>query len=390
MVKGKDQTYARDSNVKAVFRLLSENDLSCSELAEITGLSKPAITNITLEMFRLNLIKAGVKTDGGKLALGRKRTYLTINPDFGMVAAVDFSTVVITIRLCDMVGNTIEQRQLADSEFISEEILENITTLLREMLALPSVEGKELLSLCIAASGMVDSRNNRIVVSPKFQACKDINLCEYFSQRFSCRVELKNDMNLALLSECRRGKLKGVSNAAMLYVDSGIGGALLIDDKVREGERGFAGEFGLITVRKGRKKLPIDAVCSINAIKDSIRERGIPDCLSENFHFADVVTAYYNGDKTVVSAVEESAEVLSEVIGNLFVGLDCRKIIISGRVIRLGETYLNKLRVGLRRQDYCVEFSGLNGNGPIMGAIFEAVNIALDVVIARRLNTRNR
>ena len=148
--------------------------------------------------------------------------------------------------------------------------------------------------------------------------------------------------------------------------------------------------------KKGAEPAPYDPIRETGAVlTDS--GRGKIECLTvigqiEGHYLLgdNAKTTKYEHVIPLLAAVEESAEVLSEVIGNLFVGLDCRKIIISGRVIRLGETYLNKLRVGLRRQDYCVEFSGLNGNGPIMGAIFEAVNIALDVVIARRLNTRNR
>jgi glucokinase, ROK family protein len=382
MIHGKDQTYARDSNMKAVFSLLSEEELSYSELANKIGLSKPAMTNITSEMFGLNLIKQAEKCDNSKNTLGRKRSYLTINPLSAIVGAIDFSTVTIQIRIADMAGNTIIQRLLPDSEFVTEEVLDKIVVLMNEMLSEPVLEGKQLLAIGLAVSAMVNKDTGKITKAPKFDACKNIDLCEYFSSEFHCAVQIKNDVNLALLSEHRKGKLRGVRDAVLLYVDSGIGGAILIDDKVREGEHGFAGELGLLTIAKDGMVNYLDDICSINAVKRSISENGGSPMLPEHFRFKDVKNAYLSGDKLVVKCVEESAVLLSGIIRNLCRILDCSKVIIAGRVRLLGENYLRKLSG--EADEYEVSFTQLGDDGVIVGAVYDAIQLALGIIIKNR------
>lgn len=382
MIKGKDQTYARDSNMKAVFSLLSEEELSYSELANKIGLSKPAMTNITSEMFRLNLIKQAEKCDNSKNTLGRKRSYLTINPLSAIVGAIDFSTVTIQIRIADMAGNTIIQRLLPDSEFVTEEVLDKIVVLMNEMLSEPVLEGRQLLAIGLAVSAMINKDTGKIIKAPKFEPCKNIDLCEYFSSMFHCITQIKNDVNLALLSEHRSGKLKGVHNAVLLYVDSGIGGAILMDDKVREGEHGFAGELGLLTIAQENEINYLDDICSINAIKRAIGKNGGSPMLPEHFRFRDVKNAYLSGDESVIKCVDESARLLSLIIRNLCRVLDCSKVIISGRVRLLGENYLKKLSKA--EDDYEVSFTQLGDDGPIVGAVYEAVQSALTIIIRNR------
>lgn len=108
MIIGKDQTFARDFNMKAILQLLQRENMSCSELADKIGLSKPAMTKITAEMYELDLIKTQSKQQTYKKELGRKRVNLMVNPNFGVVAVIDFSTVSIKICVADMQGTVIE------------------------------------------------------------------------------------------------------------------------------------------------------------------------------------------------------------------------------------------------------------------------------------------
>jgi glucokinase len=67
-------------------------------------------------------------------------------------------------------------------------------------------------------------------------------------RRLGVRVFLDNDAKVAALGEKWLGAGRGVDNMAMLTLGTGIGGAIVLNDKIFYGMTGMAGEFGHVTV----------------------------------------------------------------------------------------------------------------------------------------------
>ena len=389
--KGQNQTIVRDNNMKLILFSLLENSMSCSDLAEKLLLSKPAMTKITSEMLELGLIVSNGSKDRRSYALGRKKSYLAINENVGVVAAIDFSTVDIRIGLYSLSGQEILVRELIDSEFITEEILGKVADILTSLLQDKCVQGRELLCLCIGASGKVDKRTGDIVASPKFYNCRDINLKEFFEKRFDVKVLVKNDMDLSLLAEKKYGALRGAdkNDAVLLYIDSGIGGAILSDGNILSGRNGFAGGFGLaVTVDDDGSEQPYDCIVSINALKDKIRsyqrESG-EQIFAEKFRFRDVVKKFQEGQPAVRKIVLRSADIVARLIVSLIDILDTDRIILSGRVRAFGDAYLQQIKGNemLAARSAEVLFSRTD-NSVLLGAVFHAIEAAFDILITRR------
>lgn len=389
MIKGHNQIKARSSNLKSILQIIRNGKVSCSDIAEQINISKPAITMITTELVKLNLIKTNdVNMHANSGLLGRKRVYFEVNADLGVVAAIDFSSVTTKIVLSDMVGKIVATDTLADCEVITDKNLENIAAKLQAMLS----NGKynNLLAICIGASGKVNKYTHKVTESYKLSFC-ETNIVEYFSNCFSCAVEVENDINLSLLGEKSFGNLKNNNNDAVyMYIDSGVGGGIYANNKIIEGNNGYAGEFGsIITTDEDGQRRPFDVVCSINSLKIRIRQRlaeGLKSSLPDNFHFADVVTAYLCGDKVVCEVIEQNAKIVSSLLYNFAVIFDCGNIIIGGRVCALGDRYLNILKQSLK--DYAppieIGFAAHNGMGVIMGAISTAIDCAADGIVNKR------
>ncbi len=62
------------------------------------------------------------------------------------------------------------------------------------------------------------------------------------------RVHLANDVSMALVAEHQLGRARGVGNVLQLSVGTGVGGALMLDGRLRHGPHGLAGEFGHMEV----------------------------------------------------------------------------------------------------------------------------------------------
>lgn len=91
---------------------------------------------------------------------------------------------------------------------------------------------------------------NRAVISqsPNFPGWKDVNLRGPLEEKLNLRVALENDANVAALGEFWLGIGREVDSMVLLTLGTGIGGGIIIDGRIWQGEWGMAGEIGHITV----------------------------------------------------------------------------------------------------------------------------------------------
>ena len=71
---------------------------------------------------------------------------------------------------------------------------------------------------------------------------------DFMSERLGLEVHVDNDANAALLAEHRYGAARGIADAILLTIGTGVGGALLLDGRLYRGGSGFAGELGHMVV----------------------------------------------------------------------------------------------------------------------------------------------
>lgn len=67
-------------------------------------------------------------------------------------------------------------------------------------------------------------------------------------------VAVDNDVNVGTLAELRLGSAQGSADALGIFVGTGVGGAVVLDGKLRRGPTGVAGELGHVVVRQGARK----------------------------------------------------------------------------------------------------------------------------------------
>lgn len=67
-------------------------------------------------------------------------------------------------------------------------------------------------------------------------------------QALGVRVLLENEVNLAAVAEHRLGAAAGRADFVLLWLDEGVGGAVVLDHRLRRGSSGGAGELGWLEV----------------------------------------------------------------------------------------------------------------------------------------------
>jgi len=224
----------------------------------------------------------------------------------------------------------------------------------------------DVAAVGVGAAGFVDASRSIVQFSPHLN-WRHEPLRDALMARIPLPVVVDNDANAAALAECRFGAGVGHRLVLCVTLGTGIGGALVIDNRVFRGANGMAGEFGhMQMVADGHRCECGNRGCweqyaSGNALVRDARELVIADS-----PVAHTLRDMVQGDASKLSGplVTEAAragdplaaELLADIGGWLGVGLagmaaafDPSCIIIGGGVSEAGHLLLEPTRTAFAR-----------------------------------------
>ncbi|MCR5369958.1 MAG: ROK family glucokinase [Clostridium sp.] len=177
-----------------------------------------------------------------------------------------------------------------------------------------------------------------------------------------------NDANVAALGEVWRGAGKGRKNAVMVTLGTGVGGGVVLNQKIVAGTHGMGGEIGHIHVRDedqdtcncgGRGCL--EQIASATGIVREARRllRENPETESplrglEELTAKDVCVYAAQGDELSLKALDIMAFYLGRALAGIAMVVDPEVFIIGGGVSRAGKFLNDKI------EKYYHEFAPLS------------------------------
>ena len=105
-----------------------------------------------------------------------------------------------------------------------------------------------LLGIGIGVPGIIDMDRGMLRESPNLPGWHDYPVQEEIQRRLGTKVVLENDANAAALGEAWLGAARGFNSACMITLGTGVGGGMVLDDRIWHGMTGMAGELGHLTV----------------------------------------------------------------------------------------------------------------------------------------------
>lgn len=129
-------------------------------------------------------------------------------------------------------------------------INDNIVSILEEF-DLSDVKG-----IGLAIPGPVDAEKNVITQATNIPGCENYPFADNIEKQFGIKVILDNDANVAGLAESLFGAGRGYHTVYFITHSTGIGGALIINNKIHSGHKGYAGEIANVIVDPNAKQYP--------------------------------------------------------------------------------------------------------------------------------------
>jgi len=200
--------------------------------------------------------------------------------------------------------------------------------------------GKQVSALGAGCGGPMQFPSG--VVSPLFiPQWRDFALRDRLASSFGVEAVVDNDAKAMALGEWWRGAGRGSRNMLGMVVSTGIGGGLIIDGRLLDGEHGHAGHIGHVNVgpdgpvcRCGARGC-LTGVASGAAIARRIAEArgsGEPTGLKEGATAEDAAHAARAHDALAARLFAEAAAGLGRGIASTVSLLDLDRVVIGGSI----------------------------------------------------------
>jgi glucokinase-like ROK family protein len=394
----------RNFNKHAAVELIrfAGKGISRTDLADQLGLTKAAVTIIVNDLISNNII---IETESRSTSSGRRPVVLEINPNQGLVAAIDMGATHLSVALGDFSARILEEVEVAFRIDQGPEIcLQEADRLLHEILQKRGLRTADLAGIGVGVPGPVIAEEGWVMAPPIMPGWDRFPIRTTLEKKWKTAITLNNDAELGALGEWAYGAGRGEKNLAFIKVGSGIGAGLIINQQIYGGTTGSAGEIGHLTVDENGPLCTcgnhgcLEAFAGGHAIASQARKlvsSGKRTLLSEkdidSLNAQDVAEAARRGDLPAQEIIKRSGTYIGIAIAGLINLFNPSTVIIGGGVAQVGDLLTGPIRQAVRERSLRASEHGvrittamLGRRSSLIGALVQAINIAIHDTIERR------
>ncbi|MBN1366815.1 MAG: ROK family protein [Dehalococcoidales bacterium] len=264
---------------------------------------------------------------------------------------------------------------LTHAEEGPQAVIEYIFKAIDRVLKESGLDITQLHSISIASAGAINTKNGIVTLSPNLPGWQNIPLAEKIQKKYPVSVFLLNDANAAAIAEHRYGAGRGTRHMIYITVSTGIGGGIIINNKIYEGASGGAGEIGHMSLDAKGPKCNcgntgcMETLASGTALAKEAKRRikgGEESLLSgmvkgkiEKITGKEIGEAAEKGDVVAIASINRIAGYLGVGLVSLVNIFNPEMIVIGGSVAKLGERLLSPARQIVRERAYPLHASAV-------------------------------
>ena len=237
-----------------------------------------------------------------------------------------------------------------------------------------------LSGICISTAGMVDCEKGEIIhASDLIPNYTGTQIKKTIEDIFSIPCEVENDVNCAGLAEYFSGSAKGSSISLCLTIGTGIGGSIIINDRVFHGFSGSACEVGYMNMFKGKFE---DLGATSILVKKVAK---LKNCSENHIDGKLIFEMAKNNDKDCIKAIDEMVDVLGMGIANICYVINPEVVVLGGGIMAQKDYLYDKIRLSLDKyliptisSKTKLEFAKNQNKAGMLGAYYNFISIHKD------------
>jgi N-acetylglucosamine repressor len=333
--------------------IYGRSTISRVELAELTNLSRPTVTEVTQTLLQRGLvIEVGREEQNHKV--GKKATLLQFSEDNNQLVSVAIGDTRIVASLMNLRAQIQHQVTVSRSGIRSQQLLDLLISSIEEMV---SKATRPLLGIAVGTPGIINSETGLIHLATSL-GWENLPLEGLLSQRFNVPVLIGNDSNLAVIGEHWFGIAQESNDVVLVKIGYGVGVGILSRGYIIRGSTQSAGELGhnaflpsqevCLCGRKGCLETLVSwwgliRLCTRIAAEhpDTVLNTLAPN---GDITPAVITAAVQRGDPYVTQPVESAANYLGQALTFVVHLLNPRLIILTGSMVELGDVFIETLK----------------------------------------------
>ncbi|ALS18106.1 ROK family protein [Clostridium butyricum] len=237
-----------------------------------------------------------------------------------------------------------------------------------------------LSGICISTAGMVDCEKGEIIhASDLIPNYTGTQIKKTLEDIFSIPCEVENDVNCAGLAEYFSGSAKGSSISLCLTIGTGIGGSIIINDRVFHGFSGSACEVGYMNMFKGKFE---DLGATSILVKKVAK---LKNCSENHIDGKLIFEMAKNNDEDCIKAIDEMVDVLGMGIANICYVINPEVVVLGGGIMAQKDYLYDKIRLSLDKyliptisSKTKLEFAKNQNKTGMLGAYYNFISIHKD------------
>ena len=248
-----------------------------------------------------------------------------------------------------------------DGEITIRKLAETV----KEYIAAQGLEDK-IAGIGLGSPGTLDVEHG-IVNYANNLGWNDLHVADIMHETLPYPVRLTNDANAASLGEAKYGAGKSYKTIIMLTLGTGVGGGIIIDGQLYEGNEGKGGELGHTVIvvdgeqctcgRKGCLEAYASASALIRETKKAMRSnrRSLMWKISPDIDLVGgkvVFEAAKQGDAPAIKVLDEYIKYLGEGILNYCNIFRPNVIVLSGGIANAGPALFEPLNAYIKERNY--------------------------------------
>jgi len=300
---------------------------------------------------------------------------------------IDIGGTAVKIGLVTEKGIVLaEQTYPVDFDEYETPILITVTKKAHEFLR-EYVSGADIKGIGVSATGQINI-NTGVVEGAAGHIKNWLNspIKDTLMQEFQVPVTVINDANSAALGEYWIGGAKGISDAVIVTIGTGIGGGIICNSQILLGENGSAGEVGHFTIQYDGEvcncgnKGCYERYASTKALVKMVKKAIVAGELAfteETVNGKTIFAELQKGNKDLEELYDAWMDMVTAGLVTLIHIFNPKKILIGGGISAQKEFFIDPLRkkvmetiMPMYKKCLTLEAASLGNDAGLVGAVY--------------------
>jgi len=254
-----------------------------------------------------------------------------------LAIGIDLGCTNIKGVLIDIKGNTLDEAKKETNEQDDKYWKQVVAEMIHDF---AKKSGRKADVIGLAAPGLADAENKFIAFMPgRLPGLENFSWTDWIGEK----VWVLNDAHAAMMAEASFGAAKGMQQAILLTLGTGVGGGILVNGQLYQGVSQMAGHFGHTTVNADTFKM--DVTNMPGSIEDAIGNTTLAERSHGRYQSSeDLVRDYLKGEPFATWVWLSSVRKLAICIASAINIISANAVILSGGIVQAKDALMKPLQ----------------------------------------------